>query len=85
MKVFIVKSLEVICYIGFFGFILGGALATHYQTVAAGGGAVRTIVALVVGAGIGFIVAVVVFGSLFLVLDIADNTRRAREVLERRP
>jgi hypothetical protein len=85
MKVLIIKSLEVICYIGFFGFILGGALATHYQTVSATGDAVRTAVALVIGAVIGFIVAVVVFGFLFLVLDIADNTRRAREVLERRP
>ena len=84
MKIFIVKSLEVISYVGFFGFILGGAVATYYQTMITAGGPVRTVVALVIGAVIGFIVAVIVFGFLFLILDIADNTRRTRELLERR-
>ena len=85
MKFFIVKSLEVICYLGFFGFILGGAAGTYYQTAATMGGAVRAVVALVVGATFGFIAAVIVFGTLFLLLDIADNARRTRELLERRP
>ncbi len=85
MKVFIVKSLETICYLGFFGFILGGAASTYYQAMATTGGAVRTVVALVIGAIVGFIAAVIVFGSLFLLIDIADNARRTRELLERRP
>lgn len=85
MKVFIVKSLEAICYLGFFSFILGGAAGTYYQTMTTTGDAVRTAVALAIGAVIGFIVAVIVFGSLFLLIDIADNARRTRELLERRP
>jgi len=85
MKLFIVKSLEVICYLGFFGFILGGAASTYYLTATTAGGAVRAGVALVMGAIVGFIAAVIVFGALFLLLDIADNARRTRELLERRP
>jgi hypothetical protein len=38
MKIFIVRSLEVVSYIGFFGFILAGALATYFQTMTPGGG-----------------------------------------------
>jgi hypothetical protein len=83
MKVFIVKSLEVICYLGFFGFILGGAAGLYYLTNT--GEALRAGVALVLGAIVGFIGAVIVFGFLFLLLDIADNARRTRDLLERRP
>ena len=85
MKFFIVKSLEVICYLGFFGLILGGAAGTYVLTATTAGGAVRAGVALVIGAILGFIAAVIMFGVLFLLLDIADNTRRTRELLERRP
>lgn len=85
MKVFIVKALEIISYLGFFGFIVAGAAGTYYQTLIESANPVRTAVAAVVGAVIGFISAVIVFGFLFLVIDIADNARRARELLERRP
>jgi hypothetical protein len=89
MKVFIVKSLEVLCYLGFFGFIIGGALFFYLSigaaTVPVPNPVATRVVAVVAGAIAGFIAAVIVFGTLFLLLDIADNTRRTRELLERRP
>jgi hypothetical protein len=85
MKLFIVRSLAMLCYLGFFGFILGGSASFYYTTAAHQKGAVFAVVELVMGGIVGFIAAVIVFGFLFLMLDIADNTRRTRELLERRP
>ena len=89
MKVFIVRSLEVLCYLGFFGFIIGGSvlfyLSIGHATVPVPNPVFTRVMAVVAGALAGFIAAVIVFGTLFLLLDIADNTRRTRELLERRP
>ena len=79
MKRFIVRCVEIVSYLGFFAFIIGGA-SGGYQRVADLGG-----IKPVWGALLGFVLAVIVFGVLFLLLDIADNTRRTRELLERRP
>jgi divalent metal cation (Fe/Co/Zn/Cd) transporter len=83
MKRFIVRCVEVISYIGFFIVIIAGG-SGGYQRVADLSGT-QPIWGAVLGAIIGFVVAVIVFGGLFLLLDIADNTRRTRELLERRP
>jgi TRAP-type C4-dicarboxylate transport system permease small subunit len=83
MKLFIVKCVEIVSYIGFFAFIIAGA-SGGYQRVSDLGGA-QPVWGIVLGAILGFVLAVIVFGVLFLLLDIADNTRRTRELLERRP
>src|SRR5260370_14061118 len=79
MKRFIVKCVEIVSYIGFFAFIIGGA-SGGYQRVADLGG-IKPVWGALLGAIIGFIAAIIVFGVLFLLLDIADNTRRTRELL----
>ena len=85
MKRFIVKCVEIISYLGFFAFIIGGA-SGGYQRVADLGG-IKPVWGALLGAILGFVLGVIVFGVLFLLLDIADNTRRTRELLEleRRP
>jgi hypothetical protein len=85
MKLFIVKCLEIISYIGFFAFIVGGASGGYQRAVEIGGAGAQPIWGMGIGAILGFVLAVIVFGVIFLLLDIADNTRRTREVLERRP
>ncbi len=83
MKRFIVRCVEIFSYLGFFAFIIAGA-SGGYQRVADLSGT-QPIWGAVLGAIMGFVVAVIVFGGLFLLLDIANNTRRTRELLERRP
>lgn len=86
MKQFVVKSLEVLASIGFVLVIIFGAIggyrralwAMHFEDLGFGG----PIIGLVIGAAGGFVLAVVVFGVLFLVMDIADNARRTRELIE---
>jgi hypothetical protein len=83
MKRFIVRCVEIFSYLGFFAFIIAGA-SGGYRRVADLSG-MQPFWGAVLGAILGFVVAVIVFGGLFLLLDIADNTRRTRELLERRP
>ena len=71
MKRFIVRCVEVLSYVGFFAFIVAGA-SGGYQRVADLGG-VKPVWGAVLGAVIGFIAGIVVFGMLFLLLDIADT------------
>ncbi len=84
MKAFVVKSLEALAVAGFFVVIASGAWSGYAR--AAWGWGYSTVggplVGLLLGALIGFVIAVVVFGLLFLVMDIADNTRRTRELIE---
>ena len=74
MRSIITKSLEVISYIGIVVIILGGAISGSQA-----GGAMGFISGLIGG----FVFSVVVFGALFLLMDIADNTRRAADAQER--
>src|SRR5262245_27722205 len=79
MKRFIVRCVEIISYIGFFLVIIASA-SGGYQRVSDLSGT-QPLWGAVLGAMLGFVVAVIVFGGLFLLLDIADNTRRTRELL----
>jgi len=85
MKRFIVRCVEIVSYIGFFAFIIAGASGGYQRAIDIGGGGVQPVWGMVIGGILGFVLAVIVFGVLFLLLDIADNTRRTRELLERRP
>jgi len=86
MKTFVVKTFETLAAIGFVLVVLAGAAAGWHRATLAlywgegfpGG----PLVGVVLGAAAGFVVAVVVFGLLFLLFDVAENTRRTREILE---
>ncbi len=73
MKRLIVKSLELIAWLLMIVMVLFGAV-----TGAAAAGFLGFLVGLTGGAVIG----VLILGTLFLVMDIADNTRRVVELLE---
>lgn len=73
MKRLIVKSLEVIALVLIVVIVLGAAISG-----AAAGGFIGFLGGLVFGA----IMGVLVLGTLFLIMDIADNTRRMVELLE---
>lgn len=84
MKTFVIKTLEVLASIAFFAVILVFAVGA-YQVMRfreVGDSLGSTIVVMIIGAVAGFVVATVVFGILFLMLEIAENTRRTRELLE---
>ncbi|GAB4150563.1 MAG: hypothetical protein Tsb0016_22290 [Sphingomonadales bacterium] len=74
MKRIIIKSLELIATILMALIVLGAAIGG-----AASGGFVGFLGGLIGGA----ITAIVLLGALFLLMDIADNTRRTAELLER--
>ncbi len=73
MRAFFSKSLEVVCQIAIVVLLLSG----FFGGWQAGGffGAIGGLL----GA---FLFSVVIFGALFVLLDIADNTRRSAEALE---
>jgi hypothetical protein len=86
MKRLVIRSLELFASFGFVLTILGFAIS-GYSRAAWGwsygwGGFGHPLLGLVFGAVTGFIVATLVFGALFLVIDIADNARRTRELIE---
>ena len=81
MKLFVIKSLEVVSIIGFFLFIIASAAAGYQSAVQ---NFFNPVIGGAMGLLLGFVAAVVTFGLIFLVMDIADNTRRARELLEQR-
>src|SRR5262249_4522743 len=83
MKRVIVRCVAIFSYLGFFGFLIAGACARFRRVADLSG--MQPFWGAVLGAILGFVVAVIVFGGLFLLLDIADNPRRTRELLERRP
>jgi len=74
MRNLITKSLELICQIAIVVFVLGGLIGGWSQ-----GGFLAGIAGMI-GA---FLFSIVVFGALFVLLEIADNTRRTAEALER--
>jgi uncharacterized membrane protein len=74
MRSFISKSLEVICQLAIVILLLSGFFG-GWQS----GGFIGAIGGLIVA----FVVSVVFFGALFILLDIAENTRRTAEALEK--
>ncbi|MDJ0750542.1 MAG: hypothetical protein QNJ11_13735 [Woeseiaceae bacterium] len=80
MRKFILSSLELTSQIAIFLILLSGLVN------GAIGGGFRGIGGAVTGGAIGFLVAlvfcVVVFGALYLLMEIAENTRRTAESIE---
>lgn len=75
MRLIITKSLEMLSYVVMALIVLGAAFGGAAQ-----GGVLGFLGGLVMGA----IMSIVIFGALFVLMDIADNTRRTVELLEQR-
>ena len=73
MRRFITKSLEVLSFVVMALIVLGAA---------AGGANAGGFFGLVGGLVAGAIMSIVIFGALFVLMDIADNTRRMAELME---
>ena len=73
MRRFITKSLEVLSFVVMALIVLGAA---------AGGANAGGFLGLVGGLVAGAIMSIVIFGALFVLMDIADNTRRMVELME---
>lgn len=74
MRKFITKSLEIICQIAIVVLLLGGFIG-GWQS-----GGFGNAIGGLLGA---FLISVVFFGALFVLLDIAEYTRRTAEALEK--
>jgi len=74
MRRAITKSLEFLSYIVMAFIILGSAI---------GGGNQAGFLGFIGGLIVGVIMSIVIFGALFVLMDIADNSRRTAELLER--
>ena len=74
MRNMIVKSLELICQIAIVVFVISGLIGGWNQGGFLGG---------IAGMIVAFLFSVVFFGALFILLEIAENTRRTAEALER--
>ncbi len=73
MRRFITKSLEVLSFVVMALIMLGAAVGG-----ANAGGFLGFIGGLIAGA----VMSIVIFGALFVLMDIADNTRRTVELME---
>lgn len=76
MRHLIVKSLETLAYVGIALVVLAWAIA---------GANAFGFLGFIGGVIAGAIISIIIFGALFLLIDIADNTRRMAEHLENRP
>lgn len=74
MRKLIVKSLEAIAYVAIVLVILGLG--------GAGAGVIGGFWGFVLGAIAGAVLSIVLFGALFLLVDIADSTRRTAQLLK---
>ncbi len=74
MRRFITKSLEVLSFVVIGLIVLGAAI---------GGANTGGFFGFVAGFIGGSIMSIVIFGALFVLMDISDNTRRTLELLER--
>ena len=81
MRKFILSSLELFSHVAIFLILLSGIIQG-----AIGGGVAGDVGGAVVGGVVGFlsalVVCVVLFGVIFLLMEIADNTRRTAAALE---
>ena len=73
MRKLITKSLELFSYLVIFFLVIGAGMS---------GAAQGGIGGFFLGIFGGVIMSIVIFGALFILMDIADNTRRTVELLE---
>ncbi len=75
MRRFITKSLEVLSFVVIGLIVLGAAIG------GANTGGFFGFVGGVIG---GLVMAIVIFGALFVLMDISDNTRRMADLMEQK-
>lgn len=83
MKKFAIGIFEIAASIGFILVIAASAIGGYHRALFMwefGGG--EPLLGLVFGGLLGAVVASILFGAAFLLIDLADNTRRIRELLE---
>lgn len=73
MRNLITKSLELFSYLVIFLLIIGAGMSGAAQSGIGG---------FFLGIFGGAIMSIVIFGALFILMDISDNTRRTVELLE---
>lgn len=73
MRNLITKSLELFSYLVIFLLIIGAGMS---------GAAQGGIGGFFLGIFVGAIMSIVIFGALFILMDISDNTRRTVELLK---
>jgi len=82
MRKFILSSLEVVSRIAIFLILVSGIIRG-----AISGGTTGDVGGAVVGGAIGFVsalvICVVLFGAIFLLMEIAENTRRAADGIDK--
>lgn len=74
MKRLIVRAVDTISVLGVVLFLLGGLI---------GGYQAGEVLGAIVGLIVSFIFAASIFGALFVLLEMNENLRSARELLER--
>ncbi len=79
MRRFILSSLELTTNIAIIATLLFGLIL---GAIGSGGGPFGTIIGATFGFLVALVVCVVVFGSVYLLMDIAENTRRTAALLE---
>lgn len=81
MRKLILSSLEIFSHIAIFLILLSGIIRG-----AIGGGAAGDVGGALVGGAMGFLFALVIcvvfFGAIFLLMEIADNTRRTAAAID---
>ena len=89
MKAFIRRSFEIICYIGYFATILMSILAalSEAQNMARTDQMpveVAQAILFFLGLTGGFVLATLLFGTLLILVEIAENTKETRRLIEQR-
>ncbi len=74
MRKLIVKSLETIAYVAIVLIVIGSGIG--------GASAMGGVTGFIVGVSGGAVFSIVTFGALFLLIDIAENTRRTARGLD---
>ena len=81
MKKFVIDTIEVMAWVMTILLILVGGVLGYESKLGSYG--IDEAIGTILGALAGFMVAVVIFGILFILIDIAENTRRTAALLEK--
>lgn len=80
LRYLIINALRVLSYVALISIIVAGAIAGYQQAIVYGG--IEPVMGAIGGGIGGLISGLIVTGIVILLIDISDNTRRTRELLE---
>jgi hypothetical protein len=81
LRLLIINALRVIAYVALISIIVAGAVAGYQQAIYYDP-AFDPAMGAVAGGLVGLVTGLVVTGIVILLIDISDNTRRTRDLLE---